>query len=262
MTVIQITLISVSIQIAVLAVLLGLTVRLVSESARNLTAVFLSFSFGLWLLTDLYWLIYDLMRPESRMPFAANEIGETAMFLVFAAMVNSAIRRHTRLPMGFFAGSCLFAVSNAVLWILWSGEIVEDIIVGVVFAWLYCSIVRALRSEQALTGTEWIMLGVLCTALIVCQSLTFIVPEDVKNTPDLCAYVLLMLGAVFFACLFIRSYKEKLAHVQMVLSFALAMWIITAKYMSGGNWYNLFLTLETPGLILWFLSVRKAVKAV
>ena len=262
MTVIQISQISVSIQIAVLAVLLGLTVRLVGESARNLTAVFLSFSFGLWLLTDLYWLIYDLMRPESRMPFAANEIGETAMFLVIAAMVNSAIRRPTRLPMGFLTGTCLFAVSNAVLWILWSGEIVEDIIVGVVSAWLYCSIVRSLRSEQALTGTKWIVLGVLCTALIVCQSLTFIVSEDIKNIPDLFAYILLIAGAVFFACLFIRSYKEKLAHVQMFLSFALVIWITMAKYMSGGNWYNLFLTLETPGLILWFLSVRKAVKAV
>ena len=262
MTVIQITLISVSIQIAVLAVLLGLTVRLVSESARNLTAVFLSFSFGLWLLADLYWLIYDLMRPESRMPFAANEIGEAAFFLVIAAMVNSGFRRPTRLPMGFLAGSCLFAVSNAALWILWSGEIVEDIVVGAVFAWLYCSIVRSLRSEQALTGPEWIALGALCTALIVCQSLTFIVSEDIKNIPDLFAYILLIAGAVFFACLFIRSYKEKLAHVQMFLSFALVIWITTAKYMSGGNWYNLFLTLETPGIILWFLSVRKAVKAV
>ena len=45
------------------------------ESAGNLTAVFLSFSYSLCLLTDLYWLIYDLMRPESRMPFAASVSG-------------------------------------------------------------------------------------------------------------------------------------------------------------------------------------------
>ncbi len=64
MTIIQITLISVSIQIVVLAVLLKLAVKLIGESGRSLTAVFLSFSFALWLLTDLYWLIYDLMRPE------------------------------------------------------------------------------------------------------------------------------------------------------------------------------------------------------
>ena len=35
----------------------------------------LSFSYSLCLLTDLYWLIYDLMRPESRMPFAASVSG-------------------------------------------------------------------------------------------------------------------------------------------------------------------------------------------
>ena len=73
MTVIQITLISVSIQILVLALLLMLSVKLISESERNLTAVFMSFFFALWLLTDLYWLVYDLMRPDMRMPFAANE---------------------------------------------------------------------------------------------------------------------------------------------------------------------------------------------
>jgi hypothetical protein len=64
MTVMQISIISVSIEIATFAVLLMLSIKLIGESARNLTAVFLSFSYNLFLLTDLYWLIYDLMRPE------------------------------------------------------------------------------------------------------------------------------------------------------------------------------------------------------
>ena len=75
MTVMQISQISVTLQIVTLAVLLTLSVKLISESERNLTAVFMSFYFALWLLTDLYWLIYDLMRPESRMPFAASVSG-------------------------------------------------------------------------------------------------------------------------------------------------------------------------------------------
>ena len=260
MTVIQITLVSVSIQISVLAVLLVLSVKLIGESSKNLTAVFLSFCYSLWLLTDLYWLTYDLMRPESRMPFAANEIGEVAFFLVVAATINSAVRYHTRLPAGYLAGTCLFAFSNTVLWILWSGEIVDDIIMGAVFTWLFYSIVRSLRSAQAFTGREWIGLGILCTALIVCQLLTFIVSENIKNIPDLCAYILMITGTAFFTYQFIRANKAKLAYARLFLSFALVILITTAKYMSGGNWYNLFLTLETPGFILWYLSVRKVVK--
>ena len=261
MTVIQISIISVSIQIAIFAVLLMLSIKLIGESARNLTAVFLSFSYILFLLTDLYWLIYDLMRPESRMPFAANEIGEAALFLVIAATINSAVRHHARLPVGYLAGAHLFAISNVVLWILWSGEIVQDIIVGAVFVWLFYSIVRALRWSQALSSREWIVLAVLCTALIISQGLTFIVPENVKPVPDTCAYLLLIAGGVFFIYKLIRAYKGGLAYAQLFLSYALVVWLTMAKYMSGGNWYNLFLTLETIGIPLWYMSVRKVVKA-
>ena len=261
MTIIQISQISVSVQIVVLAVLLTLSVKLIGESGRNLTAVFLSFSFTLWLLTDLYWLIYDLMRPESRMPFAANEIGEAALFLVTAAMINSSVKRRTRLPMSYLAGTLLFSVSNVVLWILWSGEIVQDLVVGAVFAWLFYSIVCSLRWSQALNKLEWIILGLLCTAIIACQGLTFIVSENAKNIPDLCAYALLIAGIVFFVYKLINVYRRNLPYAQMFLSFALVTWMIMAKYMSGGNWYNLFLTLETLGLPLWYMSVRKVVKA-
>ena len=261
MTVIQITLISVSIQILVLALLLTLSVKLISESERNLTAVFMSFYFALWLLTDLYWLLYDLMRPDMRMPFAANEIGEAAMFLTGAATINSAVKHRTRLPMGYLAGIHLFAISNVVLWILWSGEIVQDIIVGTVFIWFFYSIVRALRWSQALSSREWIVLGLLCTAIIVCQGLTFIVPENAKNIPDLCAYALLIAGIVFFVYKFISAYRGNLPYAQMFLSVALVTWTLMAKYMSGGNWYNLFLTLETLGMPLWYMSIRKVVKA-
>lgn len=257
-----ILILSLSIQIAVVAVMLWLSVKLIGESKKNLTAVFLSFCFAMWLFTDLYWLIYDLMRPESRMPFAANEIGEVAFWLVVAATVDSAIRHQMRLPKGYLAGACLFAVSNAVLWIMWSGEIVEDVVTGAVFVWLFYSIVRSLRSEQALKKTEWILLALLCAALILCQFLTFIVPEEVKSIPDLCAYILLIAGAVFFTIQLICACREKLVYAQMFLSFALVVWITTAKYMSGGNWYNLFLTLETPGFVLWYISVRKVVSAV
>ena len=74
--------IPVFIQIAVLAVLLVLSVRLIRGSSRSLPAVFLAFLFAMWLLTDLYWVIYDFMRPDRRMPFAVNEIGEASLFLL------------------------------------------------------------------------------------------------------------------------------------------------------------------------------------
>ena len=245
----------------VLAALLTLSVRLIGESGRNLTTVFLSFSFALWLFTDLYWLIYDLMRPETRMPFAANEIGESAMFLMNAAIVNSAVRHRIRPPFGVLFGTLIFSVANVILWILWSGETVQDLFIGTVFAWSLYSIVRSLWWSNALNKREWILLSLLCAAIILCQALTFILPENIKNIPDLSAYVLLIAGILFFVCILIKAFRGNLPYTQLFLSFALVTWITLAKYMSGGNWYNLFLTLETFGMPLWYLLTKKVVKA-
>ena len=85
------TMLPVIFQIAMLAVLLFLSVRLIRESGRLLIVVFLTFLFTMWLLTDLYWVIYDYMRPDSRMPFAVNEIGESTLFLLMPAISGAVV---------------------------------------------------------------------------------------------------------------------------------------------------------------------------
>ena len=258
----QISLISLSVQILTLAALLALSVKLIRESGRNMTAVFWSFYLALWLLGDLYWLIYDLMRPEIRMPFAANEIGEAALFLFLAATINSARKHHTNLPFGYLAGTLFFALSNMILWIMWSGEIVQDVVSGAIFAWLFYCIVRSLRSEQVLTKAQWILLCIICCALIASEALTFVVSEDMKNVPDFCGYMILIAGTVFFVYMLIRAYRRGQTDALLFLSFSLSIWLKVSLYMSADNWYNLYLTLETPGVLLCYLAVRKAVRNV
>ena len=164
-----ISLICVLCQIAVALVLLILSVRLIRESGRALTAVFLSFVFALWLLTDLYWLIYDLMRFDSRMPFAANEIGEAAVFLMMAATLGSAV--FCDLRSGGWQTICalIFAFCNAALWIAWSGEWMQDIFIGAAFAYLLCMVTCALKMQRSLTGGEWAALGGFCLLLLLAQ---------------------------------------------------------------------------------------------
>ncbi len=149
-----------------------------------------------------------------------------------------------------------------VLWILWSGEIVQDIVSGVVIAWMLYCIVRSLRSEQILTKAQWILLAVLCTALIMSEFSTFIVSEDIKNVPDLCGYLILIAGTVFFVVMLITAYRKGRTDARLFLSFSILIWLTISLYMSADHWYNLFLTLETPSFVLCYLSVRKAVKGV
>ena len=253
--------IAAAIQIMVLAVLLPLSVKLAGRKGGSLTAVFLAFCYALWLFTDLYWLIYDIARPDSRMPFAANEIGEAAVFLMMAAMLGAACGQSTfRLSLQALA-ALVFGGCNVVLWIAWSGEWVEDILVGLIFMYLLYSIVVSLKSEEALKAGEWIFTGLLCLLLLLSQSLTLLTEEPLKSVADSAGYFLLVLGSVFWAFHGIRSMKKKAApKMQLVLACAALGWMITSKYMSAGGWYNAFLLLEDLGLPLMYLAVRKVVE--
>lgn len=119
-----------------LAILLFLSIRLLLKNTGSLTAVFLLFFFALWFFADIYWLVYDILRSDARMPFAVNEFAEAAMMLPLAAALNSAVPHGTRAAVRHMIFGALFSVCNVALWIAWSGEWVQDVITGLAFVWL------------------------------------------------------------------------------------------------------------------------------
>ena len=255
-----VSLICVVSQIVFTLVLLVFSVRLIRESGRSLTAMFQSFVFALWLLTDLYWLIYDLMRFESRMPFAANEIGEAAVFLMMAATLGSAVFCDFRSARWQAIGAIIFAACNAVLWIAWSGEWVQDIFIGAAFAYLLYMIACSLKMQRTLAKGEWIAVGCFCSLLVLVQVFTFVLPGSSKTVLDIVGSVLLVIGLAYWAYKLFTAWRKQAApKALMPLAFALIGWALLAKYMSDGNWYVLFLIAETLSMPLLYWTVRKAV---
>jgi len=254
------TMLPTCIQIALFIVLLILSVRMIRESGRSLTAVFLTFTLSLWLFTDLYWVIYDFMRPDRRMPFAVNEIGEAAIFLLMPALLSSAVNYHLLSARKQVAGTVLFVACNVALWIAWSGEWVQDILIGAAFAYFLCSIVCALKVQRQLSTKEWIGLGIACTLLIIAQVLTFFVEPKTRATVEMGCYVFLIAGAVYWVYKLIAAHKKQTpSKAVLCLVLALLGWLMMAKYMSGGMWYSAFMVAETVALLLMYLSVRKVV---
>ena len=249
-------------QIAVLAVLVVLSVRLIRESGQAIPAVYLTFILSLWLLTDLYWVIYDFMRSDSRMPFAANEIGEAAVFLLEGAMLASLTRGWKDYARPQAIGGLIFAACNVALWIAWSGEWVDDLFVGAAFACFLYQIARALAVHQSLKGWEWGLLGVGCAVLILGQGLTFFAPEETKAALDAACYALLAAIAVYWAVKTIFAWRKNADPVSLLcLVFAWIAWVVAAKYMSAGAWYTVFMVCETLCLPMLYLATRRMVTA-
>ena len=58
------------------------------KAGRSVELVSFTFATAAMLLSLLYWLAFDILYPGQRMPFAANEIAEWAMFLSFASTLK------------------------------------------------------------------------------------------------------------------------------------------------------------------------------
>ncbi|MCR5792199.1 MAG: hypothetical protein K6G65_03435 [Lachnospiraceae bacterium] len=248
-------------QIVILSIHLFISGKTLRRYRKTITPVFLSFTFVLWLFTDLYWLTFDLMRPETRMPFAANEIGEAAFFLTLAATIGTGVSYDVRIAKKQAVGAVLFAACNTALWIGWSGEMLQDVFIGLVYGLLLYTVVCSLRTEQLVTAIEWVLLALLCTALIATEAATFFVASNLKIMFDTAGYLLLVLGIVFWIVkLYLVWKNEPLANSHICTVCSLLTWAITAKYMSEGNWYLFFMSIETLCIPLLYLSVRKAVE--
>ena len=125
-------------QSGALAVVIVSTIKLMI----NKNATFLPFMFVLamssYFLSNLYWIAYDLLKPDTRMPIASNEIGECAMILLLSAGLDALLDGKQK-KVGEVLFAFLFIGANIVLWIAWSGEWFQDILFGipyVYFMWI------------------------------------------------------------------------------------------------------------------------------
>ena len=255
-----VSIILVSVMIIMLATLIPLGIGLIRTSKGSITAVFLVFYYAIMLFVLLFWLIYDIMLPDARMPFAANEIGEFTMFFMQAAIINSLFESRPESKL-MLAGSVFFTAINVVLWWSWSGEWIQDIITGVAFAWVMYSIARALWGTRTLLKHGWVTISVIALMCVLCQALTFFVGETAGAVLETVGYVFVAVGILFFAFHIYRTaVKERASRGFLILVAGLTIWIIMGEYMSAGIWYNSFMGLRFATTPLWFLAVRRVVR--
>lgn len=251
--------ISILFQMVMLFFCLVSSVVLIKESNRSLASVFLTFCFAIYLLDEVYWLTYTLLRPDVRMPFAANEIGEASVFLLFASTLRAAIRLPYAASLKCTIGIILFSLCNTILWIIWSGEYIQDIMIGITFTYFLYTILSAIEFRQALKRYMWIVLTLCSTLIIILQISTILSEGNIKNTIDLSAYILMLALVIFIGVIFFSSWKKKSPEVLLCQNYLLFGCILTVKYMSDGIWYIIFQLMETIAFAFLYLSVRKAV---
>ncbi len=237
--------------------------RTAIKEGRSLKLILFAFAVAGLLLSSLYWVAFDLLYPTERMPFAANEIAECALFLSLAAtlatMLTSSIKA-AKWEIGF---AILFMAANVALWIAWSGEWLQDIITGIVFGYFLINLVRLLKEteKESLTVPVRVVIALFCVMIVAANAATFFVPESLTARHDLAAYILLSIVEGYLMIRVILSlWKKSEPRVCVSLSFSLVAWSLIFMYMSAGMFYNIANICLSLSFLLSFFSLRREVR--
>jgi hypothetical protein len=246
------------IQIIVLVYVLFRLFQTMVRAGRRVPLVFFTFAMAGLLLTDLYWMTFDILYPTTRMPFAANEICECALFLSLASTL-AAMTVTLGIPAKWETlFTLVFIAANTALWIAWSGEWVQDIITGLVLGYLSIRLVKHMKQTGALPSAVWKILGIIFVLVIMAHIATFLVPEQFKDGCDLTAYLLMLGVVVYFVVRAVKSLtKGTDPQAAISLSFASCTLSNLFLYMSAGLFYNIANCCSTLAILLMFISVRK-----
>ena len=253
--------INISIQIVVVMGMIVRSISLVRKSSRPMLAAYFTFGCISFVMSDMYWLAYSFINPGKRMPFAANEFGEAAGFLLYGSALYSIAKKDRPFWREDFLLPLLIMAGYMALWIGWSGEWLEDILTGAVFGYYLCRCCRALREEKALSRAEQTGLGALTILIPALEGLIFFVPEKAAAVLDTVCYLMMSVILVCFLLLNIRELRRRgQAGRRMALAFSLFAWAGSCMYMSAGIWYNLFYFFAAVSTVLMLGAVQEEVR--
>ena len=232
--------------------------RMMNRTGRSVQLVFFAFGVVAYILTDLYWVAFDLLYPMDRMPFAANEICECAIFLSFASVLVVPAETSALGCVRETAGAMAFLAANVGLWIAWSGEWVQDIISGIVIGCFLVRLVRHIKHTGALSAVEWKISGAVCVLVTAANVATFYVEEPLKDTFDLTVSILMLSAVICSAVLTIICLTvRKNAAASVSLSFFMYAWSSFFLYMSAGFFYNVASFCCSAATLLMFETLRR-----
>ena len=250
----------ISVQIAVLLFVLHRAFRLVRRGNRSMPAVFFAFATATFLVSDLYWLAFVLLKQDARLPFMPSDVADNGVLLLMGSMAASAFRGRKERTTGLVVAAVAFALANAALWIAWSGEWVKDVIGALPFAYLTYFVARGMKLSGALRRWEWTALGAGCAALIALEVVMLFCPQPLSRALDVVCNALLSAGTALFFWESIRALRSG-ADAERGISLAAAAetWCLCFMYMSAEPMWFAADMLCTAAFVLMLLVMERQV---
>lgn len=242
-------------------VLIVITLPLIDKGRESMPMALFNFALVSFMFSLAYWVVYNAVRPDARMPLAANEIGESAWFLLLASVLD-AVLRDCKVPLKTFETifTIVFVIASVALWIAWTGEWVQDILGGIPFGYFLYTCVKALRQTDALREIEWRVLGIYCVAIIAGHVGSLFITIGGKKPLDYYCTVLMLSIMIWLLIKSIVSIKRNEdPKVSMAIIFSTCAFGFSSLYMSSEWFYEFILMLTYITLPLMYIALKREV---
>ena len=220
------------------------------------------FIFGLLnlLMCNLYWLAYDILRPDLWMPIAADEIAEAAANLLLAACLGIHMgKEKNKFHLPEFAFTFLYMMANASFWAIWSEEWIQSFLVAIPYIFLLYRTICGLNRSGAATKLQKVMLLVPALLVIVLQYIRLTTDEETALVLDHITYALMPVSLLILLYIFIKAKNSGSAAggKRLYVSVLIYLWTMLCSFLSDGIFYSIALAETDLSLPLVFMAVAK-----
>ena len=197
------------VEISILFLQIVVLIYVIYESAKMMKIenngpfpAFFTFAMIGLLLSNMYGVIFNILRPGKRMPFAVDEIAECASILLISAGLEVIIKKYKKINIGALVFSFLFIACNIALWIVWSGEWVQDIIFGLPYIYFMYLLIIGLKNSDAVSRLEMYLAAVLSFIILIFYTINVFMTGTTKIVIDLvCVFFeFIITGWLFAKC--------------------------------------------------------------
>ncbi|MBR3507187.1 MAG: hypothetical protein IKO03_00155 [Lachnospiraceae bacterium] len=239
------------------------SVRLMKSGENGVFPAFFTFATLSLLLSTFYTVIFSFLRPDARMPFAVDEIAESAMLLLLSAGLEALAGKDKKRDLRAALFAVIFMGANIALWIVWSGEWVQDILFGIPYMYLQYMLIKTMKRTGVVSGRERALAAIACGALIAMHVAQIYVTEGIIFTLTNVGLYLIEFGmAAWLFWKTIRALRKKEQSPQeqegtLALALTVFLWTILVTFMNDGWVYEIALAVHTISLPIPYLAVKR-----
>ena len=245
----NIEVLSTVLQVVVLVVVIAKTNRLIINEKSFFLPFFFALAMASFFLSDVYWFVYDVLKPDTRMPIAANEFGECAMILLLSAGLETLLTDKKKVA-GEIVYAVLYTAANIALWIVWTGEWLQDILFGIPYAYFLWVLIRGMRTREMMGRKELFMaLAVSIFVLINLSAVCFVDGIVREFVVQLC-YVTMFTMMVWLG---VKSFRR----MDFFVTSTFFLWTNLAMFATPVPYYYVSFIGNTVALPLMLLSMKK-----